>query len=188
LVFELDATLRRLGAQRRAKPLARRAEDELPFVEAASASGPPLLLDSTVYIDILRGRAPLTVETLVERRFCHHSSVCLAELTHAFERLDPAHPGTAGSLAAIRKAIASIRPHRLSAPDTETWGAAGALAGLLFRLGGYGRGQERALLNDALVYLQARNLGCRLLTANAADFDLLHQLVPDGRILLYKTA
>jgi len=66
------------------------------------------------------------------------------------------------------------------------WGAAGILAGMLFRLGSFRAGDEQKCLNDALVYLQARALGCPVITRNVKDFDFLNQLVPDGRILLYR--
>lgn len=62
------------------------------------------------------------------------------------------------------------------------------LAGVLFRLGSYAPGAEQRCLNDALVYLQGRKLGMPVVSANVADFDLLNQLVPDGRILLYRRA
>ena len=84
--------------------------------------------------------------------------------------------------------VEAIPPHRLTAPDSAVWGEAGVLGGLLFRLGGHAKGQERACLNDALIYLQARRLGCIVLTANIADFDRLNQLVPNGRVLFYRAA
>lgn len=59
------------------------------------------------------------------------------------------------------------------------------LAGLAFRLGGYPTGQERKLPNDALVFLQALENGQIVLTGNIGDFDILNQLVPEGRILFY---
>ncbi len=62
---------------------------------------------------------------------------------------------------------------------------AGALAGFAFRLGSYQKGQERALLNDALIYAQAIEQGQTVLTGNIRDFDLLNQLLPEGRMLLY---
>jgi hypothetical protein len=64
------------------------------------------------------------------------------------------------------------------------------LAGLAFRLRKLpkNQGHERKLLNDALLYLQARKLGCAVLTRNISDFDLLNQLVPSGHILLYRQA
>jgi len=85
-----------------------------------------------------------------------------------------------------RQTVRDIPSHRLTAPDADTWGAAGILGGILFRLGSYSAGAERKCLNDGLAFLQARKLGWPLVTGNIADFDFLNQLVPDGRILLYR--
>jgi predicted nucleic acid-binding protein len=188
LGFELERTLRRLKPQRRAKPLVRRPDDEVPLLAAEAGVGPPLLLDTTIYVDVLQGRSPPDVDELLRLRTCQHSAVCLAELTRAFGRLDPNHPGTAAALEVLAVTLGDIPAHRLAAPNVEVWGEAGVLAGLLFRLGGYQRGQERACLNDALIFLQARRLGCVLLSANLRDFDLLDQLLPGGRMLLYRRA
>jgi hypothetical protein len=114
--------------------------------------------------------------------------VCLSELTHAFGRLSPTDPRTAGALKVIGQTIRDIPVHRLAAPDTDTCAAAGILAGILFRLGAYAAGAERKCLNDALIFLQGRKLGWPILTGNIVDFDFLNQLVPDGRILLYRRA
>lgn len=186
MAFDLRRAVRRIGPQRRTAPLPRRPDQELPFVDDAPPVGPPLLLDSTVYIDVLQGRAPRAVDTLVELRPCRHSAVCLAELTHAFGRLDPRHPGTATALRALQAVLGAIPAHRLTAPDVAIWGEAGVLGGLLFRLGGHAKGAEHRCLNDALIYLQARQQGCVLLSANIGDFDRLQQLVPDGRVLFYR--
>ena len=69
----------------------------------------------------------------------------------------------------------------------SVWGAAGILAGLAFRLGNYAKGQERKLLNDALVFLQAAEAGRAVLTGNVRDCDFLSQLVPNGRIIFYRS-
>lgn len=62
------------------------------------------------------------------------------------------------------------------------------LAGLLFRLGNLpkGEGHERRFVNDALIFLQARQLGASVLTGNVRDFDFLSQLVPSARVILYR--
>ena len=157
-------------------------------MDGAAPIGGPLLLDTTVYIDVLHGRTPEAVDMLLRLRVCQHSAVCLAELAHAFGRLDPRHAGTKGALHEIAGVIRDIPAHRLHAPDRGLWGSAGMLAGLVFRLSGRpsGRGHERKLLNDALLHLQGRSLGCTVLTRNVRDFDRLNQLVPEGRILLYR--
>jgi len=143
--------------------------------------------EAVVYIDALQGRSPLALDRLISLRICNHSAVCLSELTHMFGRLRPLDPRTSSALKVMRNTIRDIPAHRIVAPDTETWGTAGVLAGILFRLGSYAAGAERKCLNDALVFLQGRNLGWPILTGNIADFDFLNQLVPDGRIMLYRS-
>ena len=131
------------------------------------------------------------MDRLLQLRTCNHSAVSLTALTHAFRRLDPAHPETKATLRELRETITEdISPYRLQAPENDTWGAAGMLAGLAFRLRKLpkNQGHERKLLNDALLYLQARKLGCAVLTRNISDFDLLNRLVPSGHILLYRQA
>ena len=135
-----------------------------------------------------QGRTPEAVDELLTYRVCHHSAVCLAELTHVFGRLDPAHPSTSGVLQAVRGVIEDIPQHRLHAPETAVWGEAGLLAGELSRLRGApkGAGHERKYLNDAIIYLQARGIGASLLTGNVGDFDFLNQLAPGVPIILYR--
>ena len=186
--FDLDAALRRLKPQRKRRPLSCRPDDELSWVARVPAIGAPVLLDTTVYIDTLQGRSPTVLDEFIGLRTCNHSSVCLSELTHVFGRLSPADPRTEASLKVIGETIRDIPSHRLLAPDVEIWGAAGILAGTLFRLASYPPGTERKCLNDALVYLQGCKLGWAVVTGNIMDFDFLNQLVPEGRILLYRKA
>ncbi len=186
--FDFDATLRWLKPQRVLRPLSPRPDDELPWIDDLPPVGSAVLLDTTVYIDTLQGRSPGALDAFIRLRTCNHSSVCLAELTHAFGRLSPADPRTPAALKVIGQTIRDIPAHRLTAPGADIWGGGGILAGQLFRLGSYSRGLERKCLNDALVYLQGRALGWPVVTANVADFDYLNQLVPDGRILLYRRA
>lgn len=184
--FDLARTLRRLKPSRFEASLTRRPVEDLPFADAFLHPGPELLLDTTVYIDALQDNSPSEVDELLALRICNHSAVCLAELTHAHGRLNPRHPKTAETLGSIGKAIAAMPPHRISEPSQSAWGTAGILTGLAFRVGGYQAGQERKLLNDALVFLQALENGQVVLTGNISDFDILNQLVPEGRILLYR--
>jgi predicted nucleic acid-binding protein len=186
LIFDIDGALRRLKPQRRHKPLARRPDRGLDWIDDAPAIGPPVLLDTTVYVDVLQGVSSAALDRFIALRTCHHSAVAVAELTHAFGRLDPQDKRTNAALKAIRHTIEDIPAHRLSAPDVAVWGAAGILAGLLFRLGSFAPGAEYVCLNDALIYLHARKLGIPVLTGNLRDFDVLQQLVPDGRVLFYR--
>ncbi|AZO07807.1 hypothetical protein EJ074_00705 [Mesorhizobium sp. M3A.F.Ca.ET.080.04.2.1] len=187
--FNLAETLRSLKPHRRQGTLVRRADDELPWVNDEPTIGGPLFLDATVYLDVLQGRSPAEVDRLLTYRLCHHSAVCLSELTHAFGRLDPKHTSTKTVLKTIQATLADIPEHRLHAPDVTIWGQAGILAGLLFRMSNLpkGEGHQRKFVNDALVFLQARQLGGSVLTGNIRDFDFLSQLVPTGRIVLYRT-
>ena len=186
MAFDLNAALRALKPHKRTSALKRRKDEALTWVDEVPAVGTPVLLDTSVYIDVLQGRSPPALDRLISYRTCQHSAVCLSELTHAFGRLNPADPRTKPILAVIRKTVADIPAHRIAAPDTPIWGAAGILAGMLFRLGSYPAGAERKCLNDALLYLQARKAGFPILTANLRDFDFLNQLQPDGRVLFYR--
>lgn len=187
--FDLSETLRSLKPQKHTGTLERRGDEDLPWVTDEPAIGGPLFLDTSVYLDVLQGRSPVEVDRLLTYRLCHHSSVCLSELTHAFGRLDPKHDSTKAVLETVAETVDEIPVHRLHAPDVVIWGQAGVLAGLLFRLSNLpkGEGHERRFVNDALVFLQARQLGASVLTGNVRDFDFLTQILPTGRIILYRT-
>ncbi|MGA2129532.1 MAG: hypothetical protein ABSG76_25660 [Xanthobacteraceae bacterium] len=187
--FDLASSLRGIKPQK-LSALERRQDWQLPFADPdGPLSGPALLLDSCVYIDVLQGHAPGYLRDLLNARLCNHSAVCLAELVHLFGQLDPGHKGTRAVLSAVTAVIESeIPPHRVAAPDVDLWCDAGILAGLLLRIRDYGRERRQACLNDALIYVQAAKLGHTVLTRNVADFDLLNQMAPRGRILLYRRA
>jgi predicted nucleic acid-binding protein len=187
LSFDLKTAERALKPQQAGGPLRPRAANELRWTADEPKAGRPLLIDTTVYIDTLQGNTPAAVDDLLRYRSIFHSAVCLAELTHAFGRLDPANAATKAALTAIGATIHDIPRHRLFAPDTDTWGKAGMLAGKVLRLGRIPRGQgrERKLLNDGLIFLQARKIGAAILTRNVRDFDLLEQLVPGGTVVFY---
>ena len=185
--FDLAQAERALKPQQAGRALKARSENELRWAAGEAKAGRPLMLDTSVYLDALQGRTPEVVDDLLRYRSIFHSAVCLAELTHAFGRLGPAHAGTRKALAALAGAIGDIPRHRLFAPDTDLWGKAGMLAGKALRLGRIptGQGQERKLLNDSLIYLQARKVGAAVLTRNVRDFDLLEQLAPRGAVIFY---
>lgn len=183
--FDLAATLRRLKPEKRIAPLARRDDHELPFAKNQLGAGPELLLDTSVYIDVLKGRAPPEVRQLLAIRQINHSSVALSELVHLFGRLDPAHPGTAGVLDQITGVIDDIPPHRLAAPSIQASAEAGIVTGTIARLVRLPRTDRQPLLNDAMMFLQALESGYALLSGNISDIDLIDQLVP-GRMLVYR--
>jgi len=188
LSFDLKAADRRLKPQQEAAALRERPSAALRWAVNEPGTGGPILLDATVYIDTLQGRSPPEVDALLRTRSIFHSAVCLAELTHLFGRLDPKDPRTRKALGTIAGVIEHDIPrHRLFAPDVQTWGEAGMLAGKLLRQAKLptGQGLERKLLNDSLIYLQARKIGAAVLTRNRRDFDFLNQLVPTGAAIFY---
>ncbi len=182
--FERTKSLRRIKPQRKTNALARRTDADLPWV-GRPGPGAELLLDTCVYLDVLQGKTPAEVDEFLQLRIVNHSTIALAELTHLFGRLDPSHRGTRSVLSAMSGVIDDIPAHRLSAPPARAFGEAGMLAGLVTRLGDRAGGAD--LLNDALLFLQAREMGCALLTANLSDFDLFDQVVPGSGLLLYRT-
>jgi predicted nucleic acid-binding protein len=188
LSFDLKGAERALKPQKGTAGLRERPQAALRWAVKEPKTGDPILLDSTVYIDTLQGKAPAEIDDLLRYRSVFHSSVCLAELTHAFGRLDPKDLRTRKALATIAGVIEDDIPrHRLFEPDTQTWGEAGMLTGKVLRLAQLptGRGLERKLLNDCLIYLQARRVGAAVLTRNRRDFDLLDQLAPTGSAIFY---
>ena len=185
-MFDLRRSLRRIKPHRFTHPVRRRPREELPFVPPQPAPGGELLLDTCVYIDVLQGNTPAEVDALLELRTTNHLTVCVAELTHGFGRLDPRHPGTDTVLRTIAQAVAAIPGHRLEAASAEITIEAGILAGLVFRLCGLRTGREVAALNDAVVYLHAMVNGLTVLTRNVKEFDVMNQILPAGRMLFYE--
>jgi predicted nucleic acid-binding protein len=187
LQADLARSLRRIKPERRTRSLSRRDDGDLDFAETAALIGPPLLLDTCVYVDDLEGSLPPQVETLLRARTLMHLSVVLAELSHNFGRLDPRHANTRRNLAELAAMIEEIPRRRLEdAISAGTVLEAGIVSGLVFRLGGFQPGQEVAALNDATIYLHALERGYTVLTRNIRDFDFMNQIVPTGRVLFYR--
>lgn len=183
--FDFDAA-RRWARFDGAKSLARRADDELPFVSAEAVAGPALLLDTCVYIDQMQGRSPPLLGEIVAQRTVNHSIVAVQELLHAVGALDPDDVRTKAAIAEIGRLVRAMPPHRVFAPDAETMGRAALLSGALCRRQGYQKDGRLRALHDCTLYLQAQKLGLTVLTANVGDYDILLQLVPTGRVLFYR--
>ena len=64
-------------------------------------------------------------------------------------------------------------------------GDAGILAGIIARLSDVDTAREQALLNDAILYLQAVENGHMVLTRNIQEFDYFDQLLPCNGVLFY---
>ena len=183
--FDFDAARRWARLDPR-KPLARRDDEELPFVKASLIGGQGLLLDTCVYIDQMQGRSPQLLDDLIAQRQVNHSMVAIQELMHTVGVLSPSDRRTAGAIAEIGKQIKAMPPHRIFAPDTEVLGRGALLSGILCRLQGYKEDGKLRALQDCVLFLQAQKLGLVALTANVTDYDILLQLIPQGRALFYR--
>jgi len=183
--FDFEAARRwaRFDSQR---TLARRGDNELPFVNASLIGGQGLLLDTCVYIDQMQDRSPQVLDDLIAQRQVNHSTVAIQELMHTVGALKPSDFRTARVIAEIGKQIKAMPPHRIFAPDIEVLGRAALLSGILCRLQGYDKDGKLRALQDCVLFLQARKLGLVVLTANVGDYDILLQLIPAGRALLYR--
>ncbi len=184
-VFDFDGA-RRWARSDPQKTLARRTDDELPFINSSRIAGQGLLLDTCVYIDQMQDRSPLLMDDLIARRQVNHSAVAIQELMHAAAVLNPSDARTAGVIAQIGKQIKAVPAHRIFVPDIEVLGRAALLSGILSRIQGYGEDGKLRALQDCVLFLQARKLGFAVLTANVNDYDILLQLVPEGRALFYR--
>ncbi len=105
---------------------------------------------------------------------------------HTVSVLDPRHRGTKKAVQQIGILINCMQPHRTYAPDTYVLGRAALLSGILCRLQGYEKDARLRALQDCILFLQAQKLGFTVLTGNVSDFDYLLQLIPTGRVLLYR--
>jgi predicted nucleic acid-binding protein len=180
-----EHSLRRLKPEKHQKGLLYRDRSQLRFLSKLKAPFPKLLLDTTVYIDALQGRLPDYTEVALRAGSLWHSTVTEAELAALAGLLDPTHTDTAGVINQVAASI-DLRPaHRILTPDRDTWREAGLLAGLLARLQGYGKHEQRRALNDALLFLTAAKNGCVVLTRNLSEFDLLMQLDARGQAVFY---
>lgn len=183
---EFEASLRRIKPEKRNKPLQRRPDSALGFIETIVARPAKLLYDSTVYIDILQDRFPKKGELILRAVDAWHSPVTEAELAAACGLLDPDHSQTRKAIEEIAALIEKRPVQRTVMPDQNVWREAGILSGVLARLQGYEKDQRRRVLNDALLYVSARRSGCTVLTRNVSDFDFLQQLEPMGGVLFYR--
>jgi len=168
------------------RTLARRPDDELPFVDEDLIGGQGLLLDTCVYIDQMQDRTPRVLDELIAHRQVNHSTVAIQELMHTVGVLNPSDARTAAVVAEIGALIKAMPPHRIFAPDIDVLGRAALLSGILCRLQGYEKDGKLRALQDCVLFLQAQKLGLVVLTANVGDYDILLQLIPRGRALFYR--
>lgn len=184
--IDLRRSLRRLKPQKRVGQLARRPDTALTFVGPGDATGSPVLLDTSVYLDVLSGTTPPDVDALLATRPLFHLSVVLSELTNWFGKLDPKAPNTLVALKELTGTINEIPSHRVEAVTPGTMLEAGIMSGLIYRMGGFQPHQTLHAINDAAIYLHAFENGHTVLTRNIRDFDFMQQILPAGRVLFYR--
>jgi predicted nucleic acid-binding protein len=170
---------------KRREPLRRR--DSLHFVpdDVVPADVGPVLLDTCVYLDGGKGKLPPGAQRVVAGSLLFHCSVCIAEMTYTFGRLDPAHADTPATLDFMSEALSRVRIYRTMAPNRDAYVEAGIITGTLARTQSLGTPERRKLMHDVLVFLTARQIGYPVLTANTNDFNLIQQLAPDGKVIYY---
>lgn len=181
----LEASLRRLKPHR-VHRLAPRPQGALARLDEGSVRRRAgLLLDTTVYVDVLRGRADALLEAALRACDLWHSAVAIGELARGLGADDPARRGYRNDQRLTTAFAARIPAHKVLEPDRTTFELAGIASGVLKRVLGLDRSALARHANDALLFFTARKHGLPVLTRNARDFDLLQQLEPQGKLLVY---
>lgn len=183
--FDFDAAVRWARFDPK-KTLSRRNDADLPFLGEAVEAGQDLLLDTCVYVDGLQGRAPPAIADMLAIRQVNHSTIVIQELMHTVGVLDPNHPGTQAAVRQIATTVKDMPSHRTFAPDPDVLARAALLSGMLCRVQGYKADARLRALHDCVLFLQAQKLGFTVLTGNVSDFDYILQLIPTGRVTLYR--
>jgi predicted nucleic acid-binding protein len=183
--FDFEGARRWARFDRRST-LARRRDDQLPFVDTGPITGQGLLLDTCVYIDQMQGRSPQVLDDLIAQSQVDHSTVAIQELMNTVGVLDPSDARTPAVVVEIGRLVKAMPSHRVFAPDVEVLGRAALLSGILCRLQGYERDGKLRALPDCMLFLKAQKLDLVVLTANVGDYDILLQLIPAARVLFYR--
>ena len=191
-VHDPDGTTQSLG---------RRPDTSLVFDPAGLPDDLPVMLDTNVYIARTAKRIPAHIDAFVTTRTVLHSGVALAELSISAGLLDPADPRTPMYRNPLRRLLDSIRLADCRSPSPASWVEAGMLAGILARTQlGLAKarkglsaveaccqaGRRRDALNDALIFLTAREHGAILISSNIADMDRLAGFRPGVELLLFR--
>ena len=135
-----------------------------------------VVFDSDLYIDWIE--AGLHEGLMLDRSLIQYlSTVVLLEL-----QAGALTTSSADTVATLHKTF--DRTGRLLVPSSETyWRAGSALRALQVRHKINLRRRIR-LTNDCLVALSTRQIGATLLTRNARDYQLIHQVVPFSLIVV----
>jgi predicted nucleic acid-binding protein len=144
-----------------------------------------LVLDTTVYIDRLQGKISAELRQFLEEGAYEHSSIAFQEMMVSIGTLSPNDPRTQNTVERFCAIAASVNPARIHVPDVQVCIEGALLAGTLARIQGYDKEHRFRAVNDCTLFLQSQKLGTTLLTRNYADFDILLQMIPSGRVVFY---
>ena len=92
--------------------LRRRAKVDLPFDASRVPEGGPLLFDTSVYIDQLKGDLPKAIVSLISSRTIFHATPALAEIAVTVGALNPTDERTKDTLQPILRVRALPRDER----------------------------------------------------------------------------
>jgi predicted nucleic acid-binding protein len=186
LSIDLDAAIRRRKPEKRVRQLSVRRDNELTWAADLSVTGAvALVADTNVYINDAAGRLPPVVEALLERTILFHCSVCVGEIATGVANADPAHKNWNDIRSVYADVLGSIPASRLLNPEPQVWTDAGLIAGMLARTQNFQPHQRKEMLNDALILLTAAKAGLAVLTSDRDHYDLLQQLCPESRVVVY---
>jgi predicted nucleic acid-binding protein len=180
--------------------IAGRADTELNFDPAAMPENLPVMLDTNFYVRRLKGKLPAPIDNFVSSRRILHSGIACAEMSIGMGILDPSHADTLQNRAVLLRALETIADVDMVSPSAAAWAEAGMLAGILARTQYLAKpkktltadqkccqeGLRRKLINDALIFLSAREQNAILVSTNSKDMDLLLRFRPDAHVLLFK--
>jgi predicted nucleic acid-binding protein len=130
----------------------------------------PILFDSSLYINALRGDGALLLERWARKTPLWMSAVVLEEL-YAGARTEDHR--TLGRLARDFE-----RAGRTLTPSLSDWANAGKMLASLAQRYGYEQMGRSRLTNDALIAASAARMGIVVLTANQRDFAQLAEFCP----------
>lgn len=132
----------------------------------------PVLFDSSVYIQALRGRGAsgLTLLRWLGADPLWGCSVVLEELYAG------ANPGGQGVVEKLERDFE--RANRMLVPNLRDWTQAGRLLNRIVQKYGYESIGRSRLTNDALIAASAARCGIRVITTNARDFARLAEFCP----------
>jgi len=130
----------------------------------------PILFDSSLYINALRGDGALLLERWARKTPLWLSAVVLEELY--------AGAGTEDHRTLARLERDFERAGRTLVPSLSDWANAGKMLARLAQRYGHERIGRSRLTNDALIAASAARMGILVLTANQRDFARLAEFCP----------